>query len=170
MSRLDLSASRREVFRCELTFRRRDSRGEGEPMSLKLSLEEILLNLKRQAAFHREQASIHGQQEELHRNQRVAHEAELEKATRHLEGLRTMAVAASETAVLPAPDKASQEEDVGPDPKLPVLIARILESRPADEPFGARAMTAEINRRFRQALGRDAGLRSVAAALRRMHQ
>jgi hypothetical protein len=140
-------------------------------MSLKLSLEEILQNLERQVAFHREQASLHGQKEELHRNQRTVHEAELEKATRHLEALRITAVPASEMAVLPAPSKvAAKDADIGPNPKLPVLIARILESRPTAEPFGAKSMTAEINRRFRQQLAKQAGLRSVAAALNRMHR
>lgn len=138
-------------------------------MSLKLSLEEILRNLEQQVAFHREQATLHARQEELHRDQRALHEAELEKASRHLESLRTVAVPASE-AVAPAPAKAATDSDVGPHPKLTTLIARILEGRPTDEPFGARAMTAEINRRFRQVLGRDADLRSVSAALRRMNE
>lgn len=137
-------------------------------MSLNLSLGEILRNLEQQVAFHREQASIHARQEELHRDQRAIHEAELEKVSRHLESLRTVAVPASEV-VAPPPAK-TRDTDVGPNPTLTALIARILESRPGDEPFGAKAMTAEINRRFRQALGRDADVRSVGAALRRMHQ
>lgn len=141
-------------------------------MSLRLSLEEILQNLERQVAFHREQASMHAQEEEVHRKQRTVHEAELEKATRHLESLREVAVPASEMAVPPAPSKAaaSEDADLGPNPALPALIARILESRPAGEPFGAKALTAEINRRFRQRLAKEADLRSVSAALRRMHQ
>jgi hypothetical protein len=139
-------------------------------MSMKLSLEEILRNLEQQVAFHREQATLHAQQEELHRSQRVIHEAELERASRHLESLKAVAVPASEFAAPVAPAKVPGDSDVGPNPTLTALIARILESRPADEPFGARAMTAEINRRFRQALGRDADNRSVASALRRMHQ
>jgi hypothetical protein len=136
-------------------------------MSMKLSLEEILRSLEQQAAFHREQASVHAQQEEHHRSQRVFHETELEKVSRHLEPLRTVAVPASELAA-PPPAKVALDSDVGPNPKLTVLIARILESRPGDKPFGTKAMTEEINRRFRQALGRDADIRSVSAALRRM--
>jgi hypothetical protein len=137
-------------------------------MSLKLSLEEILRNLEQQVAFHREQAAIHAREEELHRSQRVIHETELEKASRHLESLQTIAVPASEMVAPAAPAKPDLE--VGPNPKLTTLIARILETRSTDELFGAKAMTAEINRRFRQALGRDAGIRSVSAALRRMHE
>ena len=139
-------------------------------MSLKLSLEEILRNLEQQVAFHREQAVLHAQREEHHRDQRAIHEAELEKVSRHLESLRTVAVPAAEVAAPAAPAKAPGDSDLGPNPTLTALIARILESRPGDEPFGAKAMTAEINRRFRPALGRDADLRSVASALRRMHQ
>src|SRR5688500_3181067 len=106
-------------------------------MSLKLSLGEILENLERQVVFHGEQAAIHGQEEERHRNQRAVHEAELEKATRHLEALRTVAVPASEMAAPPASSKApvSEDADLGPNPKLSTLIARILESRPAGETF-----------------------------------
>jgi hypothetical protein len=137
-------------------------------MSTKLSLEEILRNLEQQVAFHRDQAALHAQQEELHRSQRAVHEAELEKVSRHLESLRTVAVPASELVAPVAP--AKPDVDVGLNPTLTALIARILEGRPKDEPFGARAMTAEINRRFRQALGRDADVRSVGSALRRMHQ
>ncbi len=139
-------------------------------MSLKLSLEEILQNLEQQVAFHREQATQHGEQEELHRSQRVLHEAELDKASRYLESLRTVAVPAAEVAAPPVPAKTSGDTDLGPNPKLTSLIARILEGRPGDEAFGAKAMTAEINRRFRQALGRDADIRSVSAALRRMRE
>lgn len=138
-------------------------------MSMKLSLEEILRNLEQQVAFHREQAVLHAQREEHHRDQRAIHEVELEKVSRHLESLRTVAVPASEV-VAPPPAKASGDLNLGPNPKLTDLIARILEGRPGDEPFGAKAMTAEINRRFRQALGRDADVRSVGAALRRMRE
>jgi hypothetical protein len=137
-------------------------------MSTKLSLEEILRNLEQQEAFHREQAALHARQEDAHREQRIVHEAELEKISRHLESLRTVAVPASEMVAPAAPPKPDLE--VGSNPKLTTLIARILATRSADEPFGARAMTAEINRSFRQALGRDADVRSVGAALRRMHQ
>lgn len=137
-------------------------------MSLKLSLEEILRNLEQQVAFHREQAAVHAREEELHRDQRVLHEAELEKASRHLESLQAIAVPASEIVAPAAPSKP--DLDVGRNPKLTALIARILETRSTDEPFGAKTMTAEINRRFRQALGREADVRSVSAALRRMRE
>jgi hypothetical protein len=142
-------------------------------MSLKLSLEEILQNLERQIAFHREQASLHGREEELHRDRRVAHEAELETATRRLEMLRTVAVPASEMALPPdAASKAAaaKDADTDPTPSLADLIAQILESRSADEAFGAKAMAAEINQSFRKHLSKEADIRSVSAALRRMHR
>jgi hypothetical protein len=143
-------------------------------MSLKLSLAEILDNLERRIVFHREQAALHTREEELHRSQRSVHEAELEKATQHLETLKTVAVPASELAGLPAALAASPvakgEADIGSDPRLRELISRILESRPDGEPFGPTAITAEINRRFRDRLARPADVRSVSAALRRMRQ
>lgn len=145
-------------------------------MSLKLSVGEMLDNLERKIALHREQAALHAREEELHRGQRVLHEAELETATKYYEALKAAAVPAAEMALPPsvepaAPTTAEESEDdaqAGLHLRLNDFIARILESRSGSEPFGPTAMTEEINRRFRSRLDKEADVRSVSAALRRM--
>jgi hypothetical protein len=146
-------------------------------MSLKLSVGEMLDNLERKIALHREQAALHAREEELHRGQRVLHEAELETATRYFEALRAAAVPAAEMALhppsaepaVPTTTEASTDDaQAGLHPRLNDFISRILESRSGGEPFGPTAMTEEINRRFRSRLDKEADVRSVSAALRRM--
>jgi hypothetical protein len=144
-------------------------------MTLKVSVGELLETLERMIAFHREQAALHAREEELHHSQRTLHEAELESATRHFEALKAAALPAAEVAlsapdhtpaVLPGPEEG--DEDVGSNPPLRALISRILKDRTDGEPFGPTAITAEINRRFRDRLDQDADVRNVSAALRRM--
>lgn len=144
-------------------------------MTLEVSVGELLKTLERKIAFHREQAALHAREEELHRGQRVLHEAELESATRHFEALQAAAGPAAEIAMSAqesAPAERSEPEedgaDLGANPSLPAMIRRILKSKPQGEPFGPTALTAEINRRFRDHLRKDADVRSVSAALRRM--
>jgi hypothetical protein len=140
-------------------------------MTLNMSVGELLESLERKIAFHREQAALHTREEELHRGQRTLHEAELESATRHFEALKAAAVPAAESAssapapgpVLPA-EPVEDDADIGSDPKLTLLISRILRGRTDGEPFGPVALTQEIRQRFT----RDADARSVSAALRRM--
>jgi hypothetical protein len=145
-------------------------------MTLKVSVDELLETLERKIAFHREQAALHAREEELHRSQRTLHEAELESATQYFEALKAAAIPAAEAA-LSAPDPSpavsldlKEDEDVGSSPPLRALISRILEDRADGEPFGPAAITAEINRRFRDRLDQEADVRSVSAALRRMCQ
>ena len=146
-------------------------------MTLKVSVGELLETLERKIAFHREQAAVHAREEELHRGQRTLHEAELELATRHFEALKAAAGPAAEMALsapdpIPAvpPGPKEEHEDVGSAHRLNALISRILQGRTGGEPFGATALTAEINRRFRDRLEQDADVRSVSAALRRMYR
>jgi hypothetical protein len=151
------------------------SRERSREMTLKVSVGELLETLERKIAFHREQAALHAREEELHHSQRTLHEAELESATRHFEALEAAALPAAEVAlsapdhtpaVLPGPEE--DDEDVGSNPPLRALISRILKDRTDGEPFGPTAITAEINRRFRDRLDQDADVRNVSAALRRM--
>ncbi|MES1242699.1 MAG: hypothetical protein ABUT39_13875 [Acidobacteriota bacterium] len=144
-------------------------------MTLKVSVGELLETLEKKIAFHREQAALHAREEELHHGQRSLHEAELEAATRHFEALKAAAVPAAEMALSglgpdPAvpPEPKDEDEEVGVNPRLPGLISRILDDQGNGEPFGPRALTEEINRRFRDRLEQAADIRSVSAALRRM--
>jgi hypothetical protein len=144
-------------------------------MTLEVSVGELLKTLERKIAFHREKAALHAREEELHRSQRTLHETELESATRHFEALKAAAGPAAEIAMSaydPAPAEPSEPEedglDLGANPPLTALISRILKDKAKEEPFGPTALTTEINQRFRDRLERDADIRSVSAALRRM--
>jgi hypothetical protein len=68
-------------------------------MSTRLSIEEMLSQLEKREAFHREQEAFHaeqeafhGQQQVHHREQRAVHAAELEKVRESLATFRTAAV------------------------------------------------------------------------------
>lgn len=146
-------------------------------MTLEVSVGELLKTLERKIALHREQAALHAREEELHHRERTLHEAELESATRHFEALKAAAGPAAEVAMsayAPAPARLPEPEEDGlelaANPPLTALIARILKAKAQGEPFGPTALTAEINQRFRDHLERDADVRSVSAALRRMRR
>lgn len=144
-------------------------------MTLEVSVGELLKTLERKIAFHREHAALHTREEELHRRERILHETELESATRHFEALKAAAGPAAEVAMSaydPAPAEPPEPEEdglePGANPPLTALITRILKAKAQGETFGPTALTAEINQRFRDRLQRDADIRSVSAALRRM--
>lgn len=184
-SRLIVSQSKSIVSRSELAVSRSRfavtrigpsvSRERRVGMTLKVSVGELLESLERKIAFHREQAAMHAREEELHRSQRTRHETELESAVRHFEALKAVAGPAAEAALsVQDPVRAEPVEpeqavpDVGANPPLTTLIEAILKEEANGDPFGPTALTAEINRRFRDRLDREADVRSVSAALRRM--
>ena len=140
-------------------------------MSVELSLQQILANLEARIAFHREREAAAAQQEAVFREQRTAHAAELEALTRNLEALKAATATAVELASRPTPASAPF---LGPDPdagrrlKLPRMVARVLEGMSAGEPFGTAAVTAELNRRYRERLRRPVPARLVSIVLRRM--
>ena len=140
-------------------------------MGTELSLQQILANLEARIAFHREREAIAARQEAVFREQRAAHAAELEALTRNLETLKGAAATAVELANRPTPPSAPF---LGPDPdagrrlKLPRMVARVLEAMPSAEPFGTAAVTAEVNRRYRERLRRPVAARMVSIVLRRM--
>jgi multidrug efflux pump subunit AcrA (membrane-fusion protein) len=143
----------------------------GDLMSAELSLQQILASLEARIAFHREREAAAARQDEVFRKQRAAHAAELEALTRNLEALKAATATAVELASRPTPANAPF---LGPDPdagrrlKLPKMVARVLEAMPAGEPFGTTAVTAEINRRYRERLRRPVPARLVSIVLRRM--
>src|ERR1044071_5496025 len=79
-------------------------------MSTALSVAEILDNLAKRIAWHREKAAFHAQQESHHREQSAFHTAELEKVTQHFEAFKATALAAADLAQAGAPQP--EEEDV----------------------------------------------------------
>lgn len=138
-------------------------------MTLNLSLSEILANLERRIESLREQVDQHARQEEHHREQRSLLEAELQKAMAHFESFREVAGRAEELD-LPAAAPASppREADLGPNPSLPRMVARVVADRPEGERFGPKSVTQEVNRRFGKSLRRPVAIPAVSTALRRM--
>lgn len=138
-------------------------------MTVNLALSEILANLERRIASLRENVELHTRQEEHHREQRAQFEAELQKAERHLQSLQEAAAVAADLGLpAPAPSPPPREENLGPNPTLPKMVARVVDDRPEGESFGPRVVTQEVNRRFRKLLRRPADVRAVSVALRRM--
>lgn len=134
-----------------------------------MSVAEILANLEKKLAFHRQQAAFHKEQEAMHRGQHEAHEAEAAKVATHLESFRAVAGAAAELAVPPPAPPLPEEPDLGPRPLTSHLVARVVKSQPEGEPFGARKIAAEVNRRYAAKLRRPVDGRLASVTLRRLH-
>lgn len=141
------------------------------------SIDEILSRLQEQVDFHAEQEKLHAEKEELHREKRSAHAAALEEARRKLEALREAASEAldlAERSVLPPKPQPQdfKEEDVGSAyrPKLGKMVILLLREKGADQRFGARELTREVNQRFRDRLRRTVDPAQMSVVLRRLHR
>ena len=144
-------------------------------MSSKLSVAEVLGNLESRAAFHREREAFHAHQEEQHREERARHAAELEKVLHNLETFRAASTSAVE--LVQQPHASAVPVPAEPQVKAPAsgrmmasrFIRSVVESREEGEPFGASAVTAEVNRRFGDRLRRPIETRMASDVLRRMN-
>jgi len=140
-------------------------------MSSKLSVADVLESLEARAAFHREREAFHAAQEEQHRQERARNAAELEKVLHNLEAFRTASASAVELV-----QKASPPEPTEPPVKAPASgrlmasrhIRAVVEAWPDGEPFGASAVTAEVNRRFGDRLRKPVDTRTASDILRRL--
>ena len=139
-------------------------------MSGGLTVQEILVKLEARAAFHEEKEAFHGQQEEHHREQRAFHTAELQQVKQHLEAFKATAEVASELArkTEGPPSLPSDDGDLGKRPKVSHLIAKVLAGLEDGQTFGARWVSAEIDRRFGDRLRRPVDPRTVSVTLRRL--
>jgi hypothetical protein len=137
-------------------------------MSTKLSVAEILANLEKKLAFHREQEALHTQQEAHHRQQRAVHTAEIENVAQHLEAFKTVALSAAELATPPPASPLPEETDLGPRPLISKLITRVVASWPAGETLTASSVAAEVNRRYPGKLKRRVDARLASVTLRRL--
>jgi len=138
-------------------------------MSSKLSVEDVLSQLEKREAFHREREAFHAQQEALHRE-------ELEKVLQSLEAFRTAAATAVDLARLARPaaakpisDESVEEELLPPPGRLQIsqLLRSVILSPALPEPFGASAVAAEANRRIQGRLP-PVDRRTASDVLRRM--
>lgn len=139
------------------------------------SLRAMIESLQRAAAFHREREAFHAQQqahyaqqEKLHGEERARHAEELATTSRQLEELREMAdrlgQVAQESRLVPP---ETTEEAIGRKSRLSHAVDLVLEGWPADLPFTASGIAAEVRRRYGAVLRRNVDLRPIAAALRR---
>jgi hypothetical protein len=139
-------------------------------MSKNLSVEQMLANLEARIASLRERRAFHAGQEAHHREQLALHDAELQKVLERFEAFKAAAEAAAEVAQPPVP-AAPPEEPIptfGNRPMVSRLVARVVESWPAGEEIGAKAVAAEVNRRYREALKKPVTPEMVSVTLRRL--
>ena len=149
-------------------------------MSTKLSIEEMLSQLeKREAhhrereAFHAEQEVFHGEQQVHHREQRAHHAAELDKVRQNLETFRTAAASAVDLVgpVEPPAPPPAKPELPPPGKKFVSGLLRLAVASPElQEPFGPAAVAAECNRRFRAHLKDLVDPRTASDVLRRLEK
>jgi len=147
-------------------------------MSSKLSIEDMLSQLEKREALHREREAFHAEQEVLHeqqqahhREQRAVHAAELEKVR---QSLATFRAAAASAVDLVGPVEPPAPPPV--EPKLPRpgrkfvsgLLQMAVASAELQEPFGPAAVAAEANRRFQAHLKEPVGPRTASDVLRRL--
>jgi hypothetical protein len=139
-------------------------------MSTALSVAQMLANLEARIAFHRDQRTLHAEQEAHHREQLAFHDAELQKIVERFEALKAAAEAAEEVALPLVPPQPPEEPipTFGSRPMVSRLVARVVESWPAGEELGARAVAVEVNRRYRDVLKRPVAPGTVSVALRRL--
>lgn len=137
-------------------------------MAPPVSVERLLSQLERQLAHHREREAHHLAQESAHREQRERHASE---GTRIAQTVETLRASLAEALGLVAPaltqEARDEEMDTGHVRILTRLVNRVIEGKAGDERFGAKALTAEVNRRFARILREPARTRHVSLVLRR---
>ena len=134
------------------------------------SVVEILARLDGQIAYHREREAFHAQQEGFHREQRAAHAGELEMLRMHREALGAAVAAAAALERRPRPSTPGVGEHIASSgrPKLARMVARVVAERSPTEPFGAAAVTREVQQRYQADLKKPIDPRLVSIELRRL--
>lgn len=137
-------------------------------MAPPVSVEKLLAQLEKQLAHHREREAHHLAQESAHREQRERHAGEGARIAQTVETLRSSLTTAI-GLVTPAVIQESRDEemDTGHVRILTRLVNRVIEGKAGHERFGAKTLTAEVNRRFARILRRPVPARHVALVLRR---
>jgi len=134
------------------------------------SVVEILGRLDGQIAYHQEREAFHSQQEGFHREQRTVHAGELEKLRRHREALGAAVAAAAALAQQPRPSARGVGDHIASSgrPKLARMVARVVAERSPTEPFGAAAISREVQQRYQADLKKPVDPRLVSIELRRL--
>jgi hypothetical protein len=141
-------------------------------MSKTLSVSDMLANLEARISHHRERREIHARQEAHHREQCAFHDAELAKILERYDAFKAAADAASDYAHPPETEDLRQTEEelprFGNRPRVSSLIARVVETRPEGEAFGARAVADEVNRLYGDKLDKPVQPADASTVLRRL--
>ena len=137
-------------------------------------LQETIEGLQRSLAYHQsreklhaEQQAHHASQERIHGEERARHALEIESITRHLEELQGIAERIGEAITRSSIPSETDEQVLGRNPNLSKAVDRLLATWPADVPFTATTLAAEIQRRYGTILRRSIDIRAVGSALRR---
>lgn len=146
-------------------------------MSGTLSVTEMIAELEAQIEHYSRAEATHAEQAVFHSVQRKICAEELVKLRERHAAFKEAATAAVELVgrvpelTLRAEVSKAEEEDAALSP-YPVsrLIARVVDQRAPGDPFGATAITYEVNRRWTGKLKRQVDVRTVGACLRRLHQ
>src|SRR5262245_31147338 len=148
------------------------TRREANALSTDLSVAQVLANLEKQLAYHKEQERHHAEREVFHRKQRAVHAAEVETVSKHYEAFKATAEGAAALAARTATVPPKQEASSPPMPvtlKRPhVLVARLVEALPEGELLTASTAAAEVNRRYRSELKKPVSGPTVSTCLRRL--
>jgi hypothetical protein len=135
------------------------------------SVVELLARLDGQFAYHQEREAFHTQQEGFHREQRAVHAGELEVLRKHREALGGAVSAAAALARRPrpaAPPGVGEHFGASGRPKLARMISLVVAERSPTEPFGAAAVTREVQQRYQADLKKPVDPRLVSIELRRL--
>jgi len=137
-----------------------------------------LAELKSRIEHHRSQEAFHAEQEVFHQKEKIRHAAELKAVLERFETFQAAADAVGELVPVPQETPEVEPEEKKVDDSIPAgkgavlskLVARLVAAKGSTEPFGANAITYELQQRYGARLKRKVDLRTVAAKLRRMAQ
>jgi hypothetical protein len=132
---------------------------------------QVLANLEKQLAYHRQQEAHHAEREVFHREQRAVHAAEVENVSKYYEAFKATAEGAAAIAArtATAPPKQEASPPVPVTLKRPhVLVARLVEALPEGELLTASKAAAEVNRRYRNELKKPLSSPTASTCLRRL--
>ncbi len=139
-------------------------------MDTSLSVAAILSSLEEQIARQREQETFHAEREAFHRERGAECAAEMERMVRSLEAFKASAANAAELATrhLQATAAPKPADDLPPGRKVSLskAVVKVIEGKEAQEPFGSREVTEEINRRFGKRRRKTIDPRQVSVSLR----
>ena len=145
-------------------------------MRRRWSIDEIVVSLEAQAAFHRERQTFHAGHEALHQKERLHHTAELETLTARLESFRAASAAAVEMAArtptgTPLPDQPPvEDQDFGAasNPRLTRMVRHVLAGLGDGESFGPQGVLTAVQSGFGDNLRTQPDLRQISGILHRM--